>query len=389
MELMQASMQYAQRPDDERYKNLEELYKDAQASKLASQSIRLPVDVPARVGYDSFAEEMLLEVGGTPAEANMSFGLTNWSFGQLCSRVKAPADYLIGLDDPELVSECLNRGLVQRQRSDMERRTKGIQLYHANGMLKAFTSGAYSRIYDADIVERLIPLKGEGWRTPPAWGHANDPSSWQATEEDCCNYTLVKPGDWIKPSGLYRGDRDMFCFLVNDESRIDDGTDEGLGRGFFVRNSEVGAASFSFMDFLYRYVCGNHIVWGAQDVREVKLRHVGADTPEKVFTALQAELIEYANMSAGEDELLIKKAKKFVLGANKDEVLDFLFGKNLMSRKLADQSYDTCERFEAELNPRSAWGIIQGLTRVSQEAGYADKRASIDAVTPKIMAYCE
>jgi len=45
----------------------------------------------------------------------------------------------------------------------------------------------------------------------------------------------------ISPAGIYASDHDMFSFLVNEEYRIDDGSDGGLARGFFVQNSEVGA----------------------------------------------------------------------------------------------------------------------------------------------------
>ena len=44
----------------------------------------------------------------------------------------------------------------------------------------------------------------------------------------------------IAPAGIYASDHDMFAFLVNEEYRIDDGSDGGLARGFFVQNSEVG-----------------------------------------------------------------------------------------------------------------------------------------------------
>jgi hypothetical protein len=42
----------------------------------------------------------------------------------------------------------------------------------------------------------------------------------------------------------------------------------------------VGAASFGLMTFLFRAVCGNHIVWGAEDVKALKIRHNGL-APER------------------------------------------------------------------------------------------------------------
>ena len=381
MQLMEASKQWALRPPDERFDSLAQMYAQAQQQRQISQSIKLPESASLQIGYDALDEELNLEVSGIG-----HFALNNWTLSQLCNRAQAPADYLIGLDDPELLATCLNRSMFKQAHSpDVNSRRAGTQLYHQDGTLRAITSNRYSRIYDCDILQRLLPLNEAGWKTPPAWGGPNSPGARQATAKDVVNYSLVKLGDWIRPSGLYRGDRDMFVFLINDENRINDGSDLGLGRGFFVRNSEVGCASFSYTEFAYRYVCGNHIVWGAQDVREVRLRHIGADTPEKAFQALTCQLVEYANSSTETDELLIKRSKEFVLGANKNEVLDFLFGKRLLTRKLAGEAYDLCERFEDKLNPRSIWGIVQGVTRASQEQVYADKRNQVDELTPKLL----
>lgn len=376
MNLTEASKQYFLRPDDERYNSLEEMHAEATRQRQISQSVRLPKQLLPSIGYDDEQRTMLLKTH----EGGRDYVLGNWSFNQLCQRLHAPADYLLSLDDPHLEAACLNKNI--RQVPD---NAQGLQLYHQDGFLRAVTSHRYSRIYDCDILRRLLPLKGAGWKTPPAWGRANDPRARQATAADVSNYSLVKVGDWIKPSGLYRGDRDMFVFMVNDENRINDGTDLGLGRGFFVRNSEVGCASFSYTEFAYRYVCGNHIVWGAQDVREVRLRHIGRETPDLALQTLAVQLIEYANSSAREDELLIAKSKNFVLGDNKDDVLDFLFGKRLMSRKLAQEAYETCEEFEPALNPRSVWGIVQGVTRSSQQLSFANKRYEQDSVTPKLL----
>ena len=81
------------------------------------------------------------------------------------------------------------------------------------------------------------------------------------------------------PSGAYLGDRDMFLFLVDGNRDLDDPTDAshaGLFRGFILRNSDVGAAALTLDVFLFRAVCGNHIIWGFQHVVGFRRRHVGA-----------------------------------------------------------------------------------------------------------------
>lgn len=376
MELFQASKQWAQRPPDERFWGLDDMLENARASKMFSdETVQRPGSLNLVAPEDS--SELMLNIGfGEP------LALTNWSFGQLCQRLKAPADFLIGLDSPELAASCLNR----RKLLQAHETKSCLMVYHRDQRVNALTSDRYARIYDADILARLVPLSTQGWHTPPARAaYDNDPRARPATVEDIQDRSSVQVGEMIAPAGLYRGDRDMFVFMVNTDVRIDDGTDEGLSRGFFVRNSEVGAASFSFTEFAYRHVCGNHIVWGAQDVREVRLRHIGQGKTDKALHALACELKEYAQSSVSDDEALIARAKNFVLGDDKDEVLDFLFGKRLMTRKLAEQAYETCVEQEPQLNPRSVWGIVQGVTRVSQEQAFANKRTDLDNITPKLL----
>ena len=200
----------------------------------------------------------------------------------------------------------------------------------------------------------MIPLAEEhGWKAPPARPVNNGSGRTRlATAEDITRSTWVKEGDLIGPAGLYRGDRDMFTFLVNDDTRVDDGSDGGISRGFIVRNSEVGAAAFSYIEFGFKNTCSNHIVWGVSDMKQIKIRHVGANAYHKAFQQLQCKLVEYVQKSAEEDELVVKKAKRFMLGQDKEEVLDFLFGKRLMSRALAGKAFDSCVQFEQGLDPR-------------------------------------
>jgi hypothetical protein len=237
-------------------------------------------------------------------------------------------------------------------------------MFHRNGglVLRSALSPSCTRIWNYEITERLVDLmqREPEWTVPPAGG--------------------------TQPSGLYASDHDMFAFLVNESRRIEDGTEGGLARGFFVWNSEVGDASFGIMTFLYRYVCGNHIVWGAKDVKEVRIRHVGR-ADEKAFRQLSADLREYADSSVSDDEARIERAKTLELGDSKDVVLDRLFGMRSLNltRKALEEAYESTEQHPEDGSPRTVWGIAQGLTREAQKTPYADQRVKRDRAAGKVL----
>jgi hypothetical protein len=144
----------------------------------------------------------------------------------------------------------------------------------------------------------------------------------------------------IAPAGLYASDRDMFVFMVNERNPIEDGRGNRLSRGFFCWNSEVGDKSFGLMMFLYAHVCGNHIVWGADDVREVRIRHVGSAN-RRAWWEFRRTLSEAVECSAEEEEGRIRAAQSYRIAATKYELLDtiFKFRWNTVSRKTLELAY--------------------------------------------------
>lgn len=130
-------------------------------------------------------------------------------------------------------------------------------------VMRAATGPRYGRIWNSDIVDGLVARFGDGlsgdWRVPGEFG--------KHVEVTKANTTL------------YGSDRDMFVFLCDEDHRIElpnrrNGEPGTLARGFFVWNSEVGAATFGLATFLFDYVCCNRIVWGATQYSEVTLRHI-------------------------------------------------------------------------------------------------------------------
>lgn len=379
--LYAASNQWATRPADQRFATLAELYEATNRYRESARTALVPyADLSIRPSGADGADLELVGRAGTPAK------LTHWAFGQLSRNAGAPADYLRSLP-AELACRNLSYGLAKNDGS-------ANLLIHSNGSLvvRSATSDKYSRIWDSEVVRRLLPFTSEGWVTPPARpAQENAPGARIATEQDCGPHTLIRPGEWIAPAGLYASDHDLFVFLVNPERRLNDGTDGGLSRGFFVSNSEVGAAALKVVTFMFRHVCGNHIVWGAESAQELRIVHRG-NADERFGRELAAEIRRYSEQSAGEDEQRIRQAQTFSLGTDKETVLDALFAKlrtDGLSRKVLDSAYTRAEldsNTDRTIDPRTAWGMVQGLTAQSQDTPYMDERARIDRAAGKVLA---
>jgi len=347
--LTNANRQWESRPADERFGSLEAMHKAALGYKTSAtvKDIMSNALTVAAKGNDL----VLTAKGWEGAKLN------NYSFGQVCQRAKAPAAYLNTLPT-EIAADCLSHGL--RRAGD----DKALQILTGANTTRAVTSDKYSRIWNADITKRLLELEARGpWQPAPA---AFDGSR-----------------------GLYLGERDMFAFLVDNERRIfEKGPGGGLSRGFFVSNSEVGDASFDIMTFFYEYVCGNHRVWGAQNIASAKVIHIGKDQSTKAFSTMAVEVKKYAEASSKDDELMVERCRRFEIGASKDDVLDAIFKLKVpaITKTIAGQAYDLAEqRVDWYGSPRTAWGYAGGLTEIARDLPNANDRHALDCAATKIM----
>jgi len=374
--LMDASKQWSFRPADERFATLEDLYLNCLLAYNNARTSNVLMSSLTAVAVNG-------DVQVKSPQGNLGFN--NWSFSQFANRLGSPAGFLSDLP-AELAADVLNNRIQKYAAPDS---IYDAQLYYdePSKIARAFTSQSYGRIPNHEVVDAIIKLPGK-WTTPPARpATADQPGTRIATEADCKSSTLIKPGDVIAPAGLYGSDRDMFAFLVDPETRISDGTDGGLSRGFFVRNSEVGNATFSITTFLYRYVCGNHIVWGAEEVKNLSIKHSGRTARDRAIAGFSTQLKSYTESSAKADEAFIKSAKEKELGGTYDEVLELIFGqKKMLSKNKVKAAYDKANEFtDTDGSPRSVWGFAQGLTRVSQNSPYADERNLLDKAAGKIL----
>jgi hypothetical protein len=178
----------------------------------------------------------------------------------------------------------------------------------------------------------------------------------------------------------------MFAFLVNEDLRIQDGSKDGLSRGFFVENSEVGASAFKLTTFLYRHCCGNHIVWDADKVATIRIVHVGDKAEGKAWRQIESTVTEYAEASARDQEEKIKRAQTLRLGDGKEDVIEKLFKQHITSKKNLEAAYVSTDSLGGEDgDPRTPWGISNGLTRLSQQAAYGDARCELDRAAGRVL----
>lgn len=378
MSINTASKEWRERPADERFWTLQEMLEYVRTSKEEDVEISFP-----RPEVADLIDGNIAIVSGDGED----YCLTNWSMQQLCNRLGAPHEFLTRLP-VQLVADCLNE--VSRGR---EWPTETMALVNRRGKARRITSNRYTTIWDADVVGRLLELESQGWRVPP--GRPNGDSAVEAmarpaTEDDLLRNAAhpslaIHLGDPIVPSGIYAGDRDMFAFLIDENHPIEDPiTKSPLYRGFIVANSEVGYRSFSLSAFLFHSVCGNHIIWGAQELFDVRIRHIGA-ADQRYWIEVQQRVGEYAHRSANDDIEQLRRWQTYRIADTSEEAVKEIFAAGLLSKKRAIEAIDLAATLPEAGDPLSVWGVAQALTRMSQSEPYADRRTMLDEAAAGVL----
>jgi len=343
--------QWASRPRDQRYESLDSLYAAVAARRMASRQVDARAAELEFIPVDGGVEVSVAK--RAPVVPN------NWAFGQVATRLSAPAGYLRTLK-PDLVSQCLNYAVSQQNGEGIKALTFDTDGGDGPTMLSAVTSPTYGRIWDADVVQAVqrIQAAHPAFHNPLEWGG--------------------------KPSGLYASDRDVFMFLVDGGSIVNGGGErDEMHRGFYVWNSEVGSATMGIATFLFRQVCGNHMIWGGTDAKVVKIRHTSGGPERFVQEAIPA-LREYAGASAAPIEATVKRAKAYQLPDYSDatKVAAWLQGKGF-SRAESTRAVDHATREEGQCV--TLWDCINGLTAQARELAYVDARVDLEKRAGKLL----
>lgn len=347
--LHQASRQWATRPEDERFTSLYDMRDHFEHVRDRSREV---VVSSRRIQAlpDSDNKGLLIEGPGGNAYAP-----SHWAFGQIAQLAEAPARYLRTLPAP-IAADCVNYGLKYKR--DVE--DVGILLYkNGDATVRAATGPRYGRIWNSEVLEALTNRFGDGatgdWKVPGEFG--------RDVEITKANTTL------------FAGDRDLFVFLADEKHRIElpgrrNGRTGSLARGFFLWNSEVGSTSLGLGTFLFDYTCSNRIVWGAEQYKEVRIRH-SAGAPDRFLEELRPALISYANAESATVTDAIEDARKHRL----DDVDDFLskrFGARIA------QQMKSVHLLEEDRPVETRWDAVTAATAYAKSITWQDERVAVE-----------
>jgi HAMP domain-containing protein len=351
--------QWATRPADERFTSLPEMLAAMQNNRelsrglvISNRSIEL-LPAPDHKGLSA-----AIALNGGAAE----YIPTNWAFGQLAQLAGAPAGYLRDLP-AELAADCVNYGLrFNRDVADV-----GALVYD-NGRreLRAATGPGYGRVWHAEILRTLIDHVGDGingrWRVPGEFGEQVEITKQNTT--------------------LYGSDRDMFIFLCDEANRIEipnrrDGKPGSLARGFFITNSETGKSTLKIGTMLFDFICANRTIWGAQEWKEVSIRHTSG-APDRWLEEVQPALISYATSASARvlDTVTAAQNKKI------DDIDDFL-AKRLTRRQteLVKLAHESDEGRPIE----SVFDAVNGITAYARTITHQDRRTEIETIAGDVL----
>lgn len=359
---MRLSREWATRPSDERFVSLPAL-RDMQLALRNKSAVALKHLSELHFEMNHREEQVLLCTSKSQAQP------THWAMSQLCSVIGAPAGYIRELP-LDVGVQCLNASLEATAKSLPAKDQHSVLLSRGSPdepiRLRALNSDSYGRIWDHQVTTALMEAVGDG-----------------------VNGDFVVPGEFGKRvpitqsnTTIYGGDRSMFVFLADEQRRVEipnrrDGKPGGLARGVMVSNSEVGGGTLRLDYMLFDYVCSNRIIWGAQHLSSLKIRHSSGAPERFVYEALPA--IEQFTRSTDLDVIGRITAAQRAIPHNMSKFLIDRYGRAAASRYQAAHIADEGRPIE------SLWDVVTGMTAAARSITWQDERVKIESDAGKIL----
>lgn len=355
------SREWASRPDDERYTSIEDLddFLTARRSRSTVETIKVGDLKPALVNGS-----LMCDIPGVGPAA-----MTHRAFGQLCTQIRAPADYLRRLSNPTAAT-CMTEGFDHDVFSGVEAQVL-LEWNGSNPTLRAMTGAKYGRIWDNQVSGAMREAAARyGLTVPTAFRTAYGPRNAAVARNVGKNDTT-----------LYAGDRDVVMFMV-DESRpieagkLANGHPRLFFRGMYVLNGETGERALRFKTFLYEYVCCNRMIWGQAGVEEFSRKHTKNAPEDFVMNAVPAMMSFLQGSVTGIQAGLIAAQQTRLPQDDKD--LMCLLGLTL------DKKEDYCRKVldvvlaEEGRKAETIFDILQGVTAMARDIPYAHDRLLVE-----------
>jgi len=333
------------RHPDERFGSLAELWEHCDRTKRWSTVSWVP---PDEFSVEPAVDGLFMAVRGTP------MNLTDWSFTQLCSLAEVSKDTvnrLSGKTATDVFAETWPRG------------AKPFQILTAQGTVQSIHRASYTRLFNVELLTTIREFAVDF--QPPQ----------QALTESTAD------GDTPPATGLYCGEQDMFCFLIDPTGWVEiDG--EAFAPGFFVWNSEVGRRSVGIQTFWFQAICQNHIVWDAVDVTEYTRKHT--TNVHEALSNIQhmlARLVEMRDQRRDTFAKVIKKAMGTDLGTDAEDVMKVLRNHGIQ-KSVAQEALKIAQ----QQGKFTIFSLVDALTRLAREQKNAGDRTEADAKASTLLA---
>lgn len=334
--LTHANRELFRRTNDECFPSLDALAGHCRTQKQLSIDRWIVPQHLRPIGRDG---ELMLAAGD-----DGEYLLNDWSFQQLCSLARVSRD-TVNRVLPETAARVLTETMPSGQ--------KPLQLLTTDRTVRSIHGVSYTRLWNLDLINAI---------------------------RECATDFQPPQQAVTGGTGLYCGEQDMFCFLIDPAGWTEiDG--QAFAPGFFLWNSEVGKRSVGISTFWFQAVCQNHIVWDAVDVVELTRKHtagVGSILSDirRTIDALTARRNERRDGFVR----VIEKAMREKLGADADDVLKEL-SKNGISRQYAKQALDIAR----EQGAFTIFALVDALTRLAGTVVNAGDRLEMDARAAQLL----
>ncbi|MBX3180315.1 MAG: DUF932 domain-containing protein [Candidatus Hydrogenedentes bacterium] len=335
--LTRAHNELFRRSPDEQYANLEALTRHCNEQRERSEE---KWNAPSAIRPELDEGTLTLRLGEDGV-----YRLNDWSFTQVCGLAKVSKDTVNKLR-PETAVAALRETLPAGSRP--------IQALVQPGGIRSIHGASYTRLHNADLLDVVREVAG-----------------------DFCPPQQAITG----ASGLYCGEQDMFCFLI-DPTGWTEIQGEAFAPGFFLWNSEVGKRSIGVQTFWFQAICRNHIVWDAVEVVEFTRKHTA-----RVHDSLNdiRRIIEHLVWKRDERRdgfvRVIENAMRTRMGTDAEEVLKALH-KHGIPRNLAREAI----RVAGDGSGFSLFAVIDALTRMAGKLPNAGDRIELDTRASGLLA---
>lgn len=331
-----ANAQLFERSPDERFPSLQSLFRHCQKQKEVSVDRWHP---PTVLNPEVSTGNLVVTLGDDGA-----FLLNDWSFSQLCklsSVSKDTVNRLSGDTTRRVFEEMMPRG------------NKPLQILTRDQTVRSIHGTQYTRLWNTDLLAIVKEFASDF--TPPQEGMNG-------------------------ATGLYAGEQDMFCFLIDPAGWTEiDG--EAFAPGFFLWNSEVGRRSLGLQTFWFQKVCQNHIVWDAVEVTTFSKRHTGS-----VHESIGEIRCMIEDLVAKRDERkdgfvsVIRKAMGEKLGDDAEET-----AKALTKHGFSKSAIKAAMEIAKQRGAFTIWSMVDALTRIAGEEQNAGDRTEADTKAAKLL----